>query len=54
LDQTFLVTPPKTVEGEGVGELQEGETEEGKWFARAWMNEWVDFRLEEEEIAKGV
>ncbi|GAA5838985.1 hypothetical protein JCM5353_006830 [Sporobolomyces roseus] len=54
LDQTFVVSPPSKKEGDGVGELQEGEMEEGRWFAKAWMNEWVEFRLEEEEIAKGV
>lgn len=59
LDQIFSVTPPPppTVKEGGVGEAlderEEGEGEDGKWFAKGFMNEWVEFRLEEEEISKG-
>ncbi|GAA5880256.1 hypothetical protein JCM16303_003869 [Sporobolomyces ruberrimus] len=62
LDQIFSVTPPPpppppTAKEGGVGEAfeerEEGEGEDGKWLAKGFMNEWVEFRLEEEEISKG-
>ncbi|GAA5959247.1 hypothetical protein JCM3765_005120 [Sporobolomyces pararoseus] len=59
LDQVFKVSPPKKEEEEGGGqgevkELEEGEGEDGAWFAKGFLNEWVEFRLEEIEISKGL
>ncbi|GAA5984449.1 hypothetical protein JCM5350_003363 [Sporobolomyces pararoseus] len=64
LDQVFKVSPPvvkEKEEEEGGGEregevkeLEEGEGEDGDWFAKGFLNEWVEFRLEELEISKGL
>ena len=57
LDQVFKVSPPvkeKEEEGGEIGELEEGEGEDGDWFAKGFLNEWVEFRLEELEISKGL
>lgn len=36
-----------------VHERDEGAGEDGKWLAKGFMNEWVEFKLEEQEISKG-
>lgn len=37
--------------GEGAGESQE---EGGRWLAKAFLPAWLEFKLEEEAIAKGL
>jgi hypothetical protein len=56
LDQVFKVTlpTPTSTESEVEEKVEEGQGQDGEWFAKGFMSDWVEFKLEEQEISKGV
>ncbi|GAA5964528.1 hypothetical protein JCM21900_000630 [Sporobolomyces salmonicolor] len=53
-DGVFVVKAP-VVDGGEVGDgAGESEEEGGRWLAKAFMPEWVELKLEEEQVSKGL